>query len=300
MPEIATNADRLVAMSVAGQVTSPLMGTKPQRIGHDGVVRVMPGTGGISYNVVVGDSATRWVADHVEPGVSLHNLDKDAALHRSGNHALNTLACVGNRAEVWSGPCEGAEGIVTGKHGGVEHVMIDFPADVLEGLRIGDRVGVRAFGQGLAFPEHPEVAAFNLDPALLDAWKVRAAGDGALEVPVARVVPAAVMGSGLGKDTVVRGDYDIQMYDDETVREHRLEELRLGDLVAIRDADHRHGRSYRKGAVAIGIVVHGRSWVAGHGPGVCTLLSSATGGIRPVEEAGASLADLVGIGRCRG
>jgi len=295
MAKIRTNVDDLVALSVRGQVTSPLFGPRPQRIGYDGTVRVVPGTGGISYNVRVGDSATRWVADHVEPGVSLHNLQKDAALETSGNHALNVLACVGNRATVWSGPCEGEEGVVTGKHGGVEHVLLDFPTKVLEKMRVGDKIGVWAFGTGLALPDHPAVALFNMDPALLDAWEVREGEDGLLEVPVARNVPAAIMGSGLGKDQVVRGDYDIQLFDEQVVEEYDLASLRLGDFVAILDADSTHGRHYMQGAVTVGIVVHGSSAVAGHGPGVCSLMSSGKGAIRPVPAAGANLADLLGL-----
>ena len=41
------------------------------------------------------------------------------------------------------------------------------------------------------------------------------------------------MGSGLGRDNTFRGDYDINLFDPETVREFGLEDLRLGDIVAI-------------------------------------------------------------------
>ena len=46
-----------------------------------------------------------------------------------------------------------------------------------------------------------------------------------------------------------------------------LDELRLGDLVAIIDADNSFGRVYRSGAVTIAVVSHGMSHIAGHGPG---------------------------------
>ena len=42
-------------------------------------------------------------------------------------------------------------------------------------------------------------------------------GDGMLRVPVAKIVPAKVMGSGLGSSQVYRGDYDIQMFDEDVV-----------------------------------------------------------------------------------
>ncbi len=114
-----------------------------------------------------------------------------------------------------------------------------------------------------------------------------------LDVPVARTVPARVMGSGLGRSTVARGDYDIQCFDPATVREYGLDELRLGDVVAILDADNSYGRIYREGAVTIATVSHGRSYMAGHGPGVTTLLTSASGAIRPHIDAKANLATIL-------
>ena len=103
------------------------------------------------------------------------------------------------------------------------------------------------------------------------------------------------MGSGLGRQTVVRGDYDIQCFDDATVREFGLRELRLGDVVAIADADNSFGRAYRTGAVTIAVVSHGMSFIAGHGPGVTTLLTSASGAIEPHVDARANLATILGL-----
>jgi hypothetical protein len=112
---------------------------------------------------------------------------------------------------------------------------------------------------------------------------------------VARIVPAAVMGSGLGRSTVVRGDYDIQTFDDELSEKHGLRELRLGDVVAISDADNSFGRIYRSGAISVGIVVHGSSFVAGHGPGVTTILSSAKGEIDVEVDESANLANYFNV-----
>lgn len=49
------------------------------------------------------------------------------------------------------------------------------------------------------------------------------------------------------------GDYDIQLFDKKVVEEYHLEDLRLGDLVAIVDADHSYGRVYMTGAVSVGV-----------------------------------------------
>lgn len=71
------------------------------------------------------------------------------------------------------------------------------------------------------------------------------------------------------------------------------ERLSIGDIVAIIDADHRHGRIYRGGAVTIGVVVHGVSVLAGHGPGVTTLITSPGGNIDVVIDPDANLARLL-------
>jgi hypothetical protein len=127
------------------------------------------------------------------------------------------------------------------------------------------------------------VKAINVGPELLDGMDLTVEDD-RLRVPVTHEVPARVMGSGLGADNVHHGDYDIQMFDESTVEEFNLESLRLGDVVAIRDADHTYGRIYREGAVSIGTVVHSRSIISGHGPGVSTLFTSANGSIEPVKD----------------
>lgn len=76
---------------------------------------------------------------------------------------------------------------------------------------------------------------------------------------------------------------------------HGLDDLRLGDLVAIMDADHSYGRIYKEGAVSIGIVVHSNSVTSGHGPGVTTLFTSSTGKIVPKIDSKANIAILLNL-----
>ncbi len=71
------NLNRLVAATVAGQIANPLVRGSPYRVGRDGVLHVVPGTGGIVLNRRVGDRAVGLAGDHVEPGVSLHNNDRE-------------------------------------------------------------------------------------------------------------------------------------------------------------------------------------------------------------------------------
>ena len=234
-----TNVRDLVTISVLGQIAAPLEKGTPWRIGHDGRMRALPGSGGIVLSHRVGDPCVGLAADHVEPGVSIRNEARaPGAAGDAANQALQSYACVGDRAVVVSGAARGARGVVTGKHGGIENVLIDFPLAAMRRMAIGDRVQVWARGLGLALPDFPDVALWNTSPRLFAAWPIRVEGR-RLAVPVTHVIPAAAMGSGLGKNNVVRGDYDIQLADPAIVARHRLGSLRFGDIVAVADAENR-------------------------------------------------------------
>ncbi len=289
--DLKTNQERLACISVLGEVSAPVSRGR-WRIDPEGVPSMLPGVGGITYNCKVGDSALRWQVDHVEPCVSVKNSDADK------NTALNTLACVGNTAYVVSGDAKGDTGVVTGKHGGIEHVLVDFADSTLEKLVVGDKVQIRACGLGLELADAPGVCLMNMDPALPAKMGIQRKG-GRLAVPVAHRIPAALMGSGLGRAHTFSGDYDIQLFSDRVIEEYGLEDLRLGDVVAVEDADHTYGRTYRPGAVSVGVVVHCRCTQAGHGPGLTSLMSSPDGGIEPVPASDANIARYLQIGRHR-
>jgi hypothetical protein len=279
-------------MSVLGKVADPVSSGR-WRLDPDGMPTMLPGVGGITYNCKVGDSALDWRGDHVEPGVSLKNDDADK------NTALNTYACVGNVGRVVSGDGKGEEGVVTGKHGGVEHVIMDFADSTLEKLVVGDKVQIRAFGLGLELLDVPEVTVMNLDPGLLESMRPELS-EGSLRLPVTHRLPAQLMGSGSGKPHTFAGDQDIQMFGEGVIEHYGLANLRLGDVVAVDDADYTYGRSYRPGAVSIGVVVHCRCTQAGHGPGLTALMASRKGRIEPVIDPSANIAEHLGIGRMRG
>ena len=163
--------------------------------------RVLPGTGGIVLSHRVGDPCVGLAGDHVEPGASIRNEGRSVKGERDGsNLALQTLTCIGNAARVVSGSCAGRTGVVTGKHGGIDTVLVDFPIETLRRLAVGDRVQIYAYGTGVKLLDHPEIAVTNCSPRLLARWGLR--GDrGRLAVPVTHLVPAALMGSGLGAPT---------------------------------------------------------------------------------------------------
>ena len=289
MSGIPTNRDQLVKLSVMGEVSQPrVRAASPYRVSYEGQPLVVPATGGVAYNIRIGHRISDIVGDHVEPAVSMRNTDDTA------NGGLNTFACIGNTAEVVSGSAKGATGTVTGKHGGIEHVMVDFPFDTLEQMKPKDQILVKSFGAGLRLPDFPDVLPTSLDPDFFEAW-VTESRNGKLVVPVTHTVPAKVMGSGLGRDNVNRGDFDITMFDEETVEEYNLGTLRLGDLVAILDSDSTFGRYYHKGSVSIGIIAHGDSFQSGHGPGVTGLLTSKSGAIEPVVDPNANIGQILGL-----
>ncbi len=275
---LRTNKEKLVTVSVMGQVAHPLMGSRPQRVGFDGRVACVPGVGGITYDRRVGDPCVGLLGDHIEPAVSTHNTDKSDLYGPGFNRAYNALSCVGNEAIVASGDAKGEKGVVTGKHGGIEHVIIDFTTEVMERMFHGDKILVKSRGQGLALLDYPDIALRSIAPELLEKLPI-VEKDGALEIGVARIVPGRVMGSGLGADQVYTGDYDIQLFDEAINEEYGLDDLRFGDIVAIMDTDHTHGRIFKDGAVSIGIIVHSESAVAGHGPGVTSLMTTREAGL---------------------
>jgi hypothetical protein len=291
------NEEDLVIAMVSGQIAHPVAQANPYRVGYDGAVRVLPGTGGIAVNQRIGDRCVGLSGDHVEPGVALHNNGREVVGPRNGpNNALLTYGCVGNRATVISGPCTGQRGLVTGKHGGVNHLLVDFPTRVLERLRIGDRIQIRSCGLGLRLLDFPAVTVMNASPELLRRWQVQGQ-DGKLRVRVTHRIPSTLMGSGLGKNSALRGDYDIQIGDPEFRRRFRLGRLRYGDFVAIVGSATGHGPSARHTHTTVGVVVHGDSTVSGHGPGVSPLLSAPHSALQLIHDADANLAAVFDIRR---
>ena len=282
------NRERLVMQSVMGAVHHPQI-ARPYRLDSQGRGRVLPATGAITYNVKIGDSVYGMECDHVEPGVSIQNPDTEE------NAGLNTLACVGNTATVVTGDAKGDKGFVTGTHGGIEHVLVYFPAETLEKMVIGDKVQIRAQGQGMKIQGFEDtVSAMNIDPNLFDKLNITVE-NGKLRVPVAAKAPAYLMGSGIGFSTAANGDYDIMTADRDELKRQGLDTLRYGDIVLLKDCDNTYGRGFFTGAVTIGIVVHSDCVITGHGPGVATLLTAKTPVIEGVLDPKANLADYMGV-----
>lgn len=292
---LRTNTKNLVMMSVQGKVANP-WGPRAHEVDSEGRPFLLPSVGGIVYNIKVGDPAFGWEADHIEPGVSTILDEKNR--HEFANRGYVFYACVGNQAIIKSGDAKGKRGIVTGHHGGAEHVMIDFPDKTLEKMAYDDKIMIKGYGQGLKLLDYPDVVVYNLDPHLLQQMGMKTKGK-KIQVPVTAKIPAELMGSGTGSLMMGGGDYDIMTTDKKFIKKHNIDKLRFGDFVALMNHDNLYGRSFREGAVTIGIVIHGDCLLAGHGPGVSTLLSASKPVIEPVIDTSANIGKILKVGRFR-
>ena len=267
---LTTNKEKLVTMAVGGRIAPPElmvgMMNNPYIPDTEGGPAVLYGMAGIVYNCRVGDSAYGWAADHIEPGVSI------AHPVQVNDDAMHYLTCVGNEVVVKSGLGRGAKGVISGEHA---RLLADFDPVVLERLAVDDDLLIKARGRGLKIVDYPEIYLKKCSPELIEALPLRENDEG-IEVPVVAEIPTYMLGSGaeLNPDFV---DQDMMSGDREELSQLGIDQLRLGDLVAIPDADHRFGRGYRAGAATIGLVLHGDSILTGHGAGVMTLMTSVEG-----------------------
>ncbi|MDQ6981118.1 MAG: DUF4438 domain-containing protein [Ghiorsea sp.] len=175
--------------------------------------------------------------------------------------------------------------------------MLDFPDVTLDKLTCDDKFMIRGFGQGLKFIDHDNVFIYNIDPDLLEKMGLKENAQGQIEVPVNVIVPNYAMGSGIGALSVTTGDYDILCHDEDMVKEHGLDKLRFGDFVAVLDHDNNYGRTFRRDAITIGMVIHSDSPLAGHGPGMMTIMSACDSKLVPVLNDKANMGNYLGVGR---
>ncbi|MGM0608120.1 MAG: DUF4438 domain-containing protein [Candidatus Muiribacteriota bacterium] len=299
---LKTNEKKLIQMSVQGKVANPMKRSAGHVVDHNGEPFSLPGTGGIVYNVKVGDSVYGWEGDHIEPAVSSAADEKE----RNGakNTGYNFYSCIGNEAVIISSSdssIKGKTGVVTGHHGGIEHVIIDFPDKVLQKMTLKDEILVKGFGQGLKFIDYPKVKIFNIDPELLKKLNIREKKlktKRKIQMGVSAIVPGELMGSGVGSLSTGSGDYDMMTMDEKYLKKHNLLDMKFGDIVAIANHDNRFGKCFRKGAVTIGVVIHSDCKVSGHGPGIATILSDdGSGIIEPFIDKKANIGQILKIGR---
>ena len=289
---VKTNKDRLLEIAVVGEVVHPAV--EPlYETGWDGAPSVGLGRGGIVYNVKPGDPCFGWAwGDKVEPGVSADGTGNDGQ-----KGSFRNFSCIGNQVKIMKGEAKGEAGVVVGKvgylPGGAHHLVLHFEDETLERIAIGDKVQVRSVGVGLEFPEHSGVRAVGLSPQLLDSMGLGEKG-GKLAVPVAKVIPPEYVGQGSGGAPAESSNWDVMTQSPDAVE--FLKELRLGDIVCLRDILTAWGRGYYEGACTIGVVSCGASVRMGQGLGVTTILTCREGEAVHVLKRRANIAEYLKLG----
>lgn len=249
-------------MSIGGFATQPSFKNPGYIPNNDGQAVIYPGMFGVVNNIKVGDNAFGWAGDHVEPGVSIDSENPNE------HFALHYLVCTGNKAIVRSGEAKGEIGIVTGEHA---RNLIHFENKILDKICIGDQIDIITHGRGLKLLDFPNIEIKKIDPKLLKSFFLKIVKK-KLIVDVAIELPIRIMGSGaeLNSEYV---DQDLMSGDRALMKKLKIDQMKLGDLIAINHADHRWGRSYKKNYVSIAICIHGDSVMSGHGPGIMTIMT---------------------------
>jgi len=144
---------------------------------------------------------------------------------------------------------------------------------------------------GLAIENRPELTCLSLSPDLAMRWLGGLDGEGRAIVPVVAELPAEAAAAGIGMPSQ---RFNMDLHSDQPPMAEPCRSLGFGDLIAVHDQDHRFGRRFRRGWIAVGIVSHGRTIAGGHGLGFMTLLTGPADRMRLVASSEANVARLMG------
>jgi len=284
---LSTNKASVLTIAVQGRVAA----AQPSRgyiVTWDGKPKLAVGTGGINYNLRLGDKVFGWASgDRATVGVAAEAVSGP----RSGGEAWLAHASIGNEARITGGAGQGERGFVVGKFG--SYVLLQFPEATVDTLSIGDRLQVKAGGLGLEFDGFKDVFIHSLAPELLEKLGLRVAG-GRIEVPVVKSIPAEVVGQGSGGGSLY-GNWHIQTCYEPDIKRYGLDELRFGDLVLLEDTQTDYGRGHYVGGATVGVVCAGPSDVSGLGIGVTAVLSTRFGKLAARIDPEANIAKYLGL-----
>jgi hypothetical protein len=288
--DLRDNRDSLVTVTARAFVAPVRVLPELTFPDRDGRSRILPGNGGISIGVHVGDLVgSAATADHLMPGACLES--EPASPAAVGD--VHLLSCLGNSVFDSAGR---PIGVVAGKRGGLApgfwaptHLSVDLFESAEASLAPGDSVAVRTRGRGLILTDQPAVQVFNCDPELLDHIGLTVRGH-RIEVPVRAVVHAGWAAAGLGQDPWI-GDLEVGDID------QLPSGVRFGDLIAFADLDAAADRSYHSGYIAVGAVSHGPSARPGHGVGVTILIGGPAAQLGAVLDNTASASIAPGLAR---
>ncbi|MFW6136917.1 MAG: DUF4438 domain-containing protein, partial [Candidatus Aminicenantaceae bacterium] len=262
---ITTNKDKLLTIAVHGQI-APALPSRSYAVTWDGKPKTLIGTGGINYNLKIGDPIFGWSsADRATMGVAVEGSGDERA-----RGAWIPHISIGTEVRLISGAARGEKGIVTGKFGGFG--LVHFKDMVLDKLSIGDIMLARAVGVGLKIDGFEDIFVHSVTPEVLEKL-VSQTQDGRLEVPVVKEIPAKIIGQGAGGSSTY-GHWHIQTCFPPDVEKYGLKELRFGDIVYLKDVQTDYGKGYFEGGATVGIVCSGPSDMAGLGIAVTPIIST--------------------------
>src|SRR4030067_910416 len=235
--KLTTNKEKILVTAVQGKIAQP----QPSRgyiVTWDGKPKMAIGTGGINYNLKIGDKVFGWAGgDRETMGVAAGSMG-DARVGAS----WFTRSSIGNEVKIIGGEARGQKGVVIGKFCG--YILVHLGDALLDKLAIGDGLQIKASGLGLEIEGYPDVFVHSLAPELLEKLEIRVV-DGKLEVPVVKEIPAEIVGQGSGGGSLF-GNWHIQTCFPPDIEKYRLAELRFGDLVLLSDTQTDYGRRYYK------------------------------------------------------
>ena len=287
--KMKTNENLLVNVSVMGSVCQPnfqSLPAEPYRLDSNGNPFLLPSWGSVVHNVSVGDSAFGWEADCIHPGVSIKYSNE------TGNRGLNILSCVGNEAIIMSGDAKNAKGFVTGKSGRFsEQVIVHFPKKIREKISINDKILIKSIGVGLKISDFENVFCKSLSPKLFNKMNVKISKN-KMNIPVAHIIPEHLIGAGSGL-TSESGSLHIQTADNSEMKKHKLNNIKLGDIIYIENYDSSYQHGFLRNAWAVGIIGQTNGPRAGYGPGITILMSSKINNEKPKIETKANIVNYI-------
>lgn len=283
---VSTNKDKVLTLAVQAQI-APAEPERSYATTWDGKPKMAIGIGGINYNLKIGDMVFGWAAgDRATVGVATVGKGED----RFRSAWLN-FASIGNEVKVLNGDAKGKIGVVIGKF--ERYVLVHFDDAVLEKLAIDNTIQAKACGIGLKIDGFDDVFIHGLDPKTLEKMGIRDV-DGKLVVPVVKEIPAEIVGRGAGGSSL-SGNWHIQTCYPPDIKEYRLDELRFGDLVLLKDIQTDYGKGYFRGGATVGVVCSSPSDFSGLGIGVTPILSTRSGKIVARIDPAANIGTYLGI-----
>ncbi len=283
---ISTNKDKLITIAVQGKI-APAQPSRSYLTTWNGKPKMAIGTGGINYNLKLGDKVVGWAGgDRATMGVAAGGAGEDRQ-----NAGFLQYTSIGNEVKVLSGEAKGEKGVVIGKFG--SYVLLHFDEMVMEKLNINSLIQVKARGVGLEIEGFNDIFIHGLAPKVLEKLGI-VKKNGKLEVPVVKEIPALITGQGPGRGSL-SGNWHIQTCYPPDIKKYGLDELRFGDLVLLKDIQMDYGMGYYIGGATLGVVCSGPSDLSGLGIGVTPILSTRAAKLTGRIESTANIAKYLGI-----